>query len=232
MGTLSSPIDLIKKSFRLFFDKENMIYFLKIYVILVPFAIFSLYQDSLININTQNLNPNELSVILAKYGWLLGLGFLVNLAYLVISFWVSAAGITAVSGITAGSRTPIREVFGTAWKKLWVFSLLSIVVGLITGFGFLLLIIPGILFLVWFRFSGFEILTKDIGVGEAMRNSKKLVSGRFWKVFGRILVFGLFGILVGIVFSAIPMGIGSVISPLFGALLVLPYFLLYKELSG
>lgn len=205
---------------------------MKIYAALIIFGIYFFYEGSLVSINVSNLSVAEVGLLLSKYGWLLGVGVIVRLAFLIISFWISAAGIKAVAEVVGGTQASLREVFGFAWKKLWIFSLLSIVVGIITGLGFLLLIIPGILFLVWFRFSSFEIMTKEVGVGEAMGNSKKLVSGRFWPVFGRILVFGIFGILVSIAFSVIPMGIGDIISPVFGALLLLPYFLLYKELSG
>lgn len=230
MQKLSSPIDLIKKSFRIFFKKENLRNFLKIYIILVPFAIFSLVQSRLVNINAENLNLSKVSFPLAQYGWLLGIIVIINLINVMVSFWVSVAGIKLVSEVLGGNTVSIRETFRFAWKKLWVFFLLSVLVGLITGLGFLLLIIPGILFLVWFRFSAFELITKKVGVMGAISGSRKLVSGRFWQVFGRIIVFGLFGTLVQFVFWSVPLGIGDILLPLFGALLILPYFLLYKEL--
>lgn len=228
---LSGPIDLIKKSIQIFFKKENFVYFLKIYAILIPFAVFFLYQDSLINLNTANLSLNEASALFSKYGWLFGVGVLINLAYLIVSFWVSAAAIMAVSGVVTGPSIPVREVFSFAWKRLWAFSLLGILVSLIIGLGFVMLIVPGILFLVWFNFSAFELITRGKGIKESLGGSKKLVSGRFWKVLGRLLVFGLFSALAGLLLSAVPY-LGSIISAVFGALFILPYFLLYKELSA
>lgn len=231
MQKLSSPIDLIKKSFQVFFKKENLRNFLKIYIILVPFSIFSLVQGSLINKYTGNLSLDNLNTFSAEFGWMVGMVMIINLAYLVFSFWVGAAGIKAVSEVVRGNSVSVKETFRFAWKKLRVFFLLSVVVGLITGFGFLLLIIPGILFLVWFRFSGFELIEKKIGVREAIGNSRRLTSGRFWQVFGRIIVFGLFGTLVQFVFWSVPYGIGDILLPMLGALLILPHFLLYKELQ-
>lgn len=230
MQKLSSPVDLIKKSFRIFFKKENLRNFLKIYIVLVPFSIFSLVQSRLININAENLNLNKVSFPLAQYGWLLGIIVIINLINVMVSFWVNAAGIKLVSEILGGNPVHLKETFRFAWKKLWVFFLLSILVGLATGLGFLLLIIPGILFLVWFRFSAFELVTKKVGILEAIGNSRKLVSGRFWQIFGRIFVFGIFGTLVQFIFWSVPLGIGNILLPMFGALLILPSFLLYKEL--
>lgn len=220
---LSGPIDLIKESFRIFFDRKNLTYFFKVYSLLLPFSFLFLLQSKY---------SASISDSLTKYVWLIPVALVLAIAYALFSFWVSASGVVAVQNVVSGGSLVFKETFARSWKILGKFALLQIAVGLLTGLGFIFLIIPGILFLVWYSFSGFEMITKDVGVGEAMGGSKRLVSGRFWKVFGRILVFGLFGTVVQIVFSFIPWDLGSVVSMLFGGLLVLPYFLLYKELSG
>lgn len=230
---LSNPVELIKKSLQIFFKKENLIYFLKIYAILIPFIIITYLFD----LYTHNFNFGfNLASISQTFG-ALPLIFLifvsiVGLGYLIVSFWVGAAGILAVANVINGTVLPFKEVLRAAWKKLWIFSILNIVVGFVITLGSLLLIIPGIIFLVWYQFSKFEILTKDVGIGAAMGGSKRLVAGRFFPVFGRILVFGLFGIIIEIAAGAIPFGIGSLIQPFLGPLFILPTFLLYKELNG
>ncbi len=229
MNPLSSPADLIKKSFQIFFEKDNFLYFLKIYAILVPFALFFVFQDSVIS--TDNIDVGSVSSVFTKLAVPTFISIIIGLIYVALSFWVRAAGIKAMAEVVGGVRTSTREVFGFAWKKLWAFSLLSILVGLVVGLGFLLLIVPGILFLVWFQFSQFEMIVKDVGIKEAMGNSRRLVAGRFWKVLGRVFVFGVFGLLAQMILGFIPMGFGGVILPLFGALLTLPYILLYQELS-
>lgn len=231
MKNLSSPLKLIRESINIFFKKENLIYFLKIYAVLIPFIFASYIFDLYTNLGS-NLDITSLYQGFGLSTLFLIFVPIVALAYLVVSFWVNAAGIIAVSGVLAGNKGEVREVFLIAWKKLWKYSLLSILVGLVVGFGFLLLIIPGIIFLVWYYFSGFEFMTKETGIGAAMGASKKLISGRFFPILGRFIVFGLFGMLVQIIFSIIPWGIGSAISPIFGAFFIIPYFLLYKELSS
>lgn len=232
MKSLSSPTGLIKESFNIFFKKENLVFFLKIYAPLVPFAIFFYFQDSYINKFTQNLDISNISNVFSTLGWLPVLSLVIGLGFLIISFWTSAAGIKGVAEIVGGGQRDVRTTYQFAWRKLWIFSLLSIVVGFLVGLGFLLLIIPGIILMVWYHFSAYELLTKDVGVRAAMGGSKHLVSGRFWPVFGRIIVFGLFGILVKIFFGIFPSGLGSIIQPLSGPLIILPYFLLYRELSA
>ncbi len=227
---MSGPIDIIKKSFQIFFEKNNLIYFLKIYSPLIPFAIFFYFQDTYLNRFTQSLDLTSAEKLLAGSTWLVVLAILVGLAYLVISFWVNAAGIKGVAGVVGEGATDFRTTYKLALRVLWPYSLLSILLTVIISIGFFLLIIPGILFLVWYHFAAYELLTKEVGVGAAMKGSKQLVKGRFWPVFGRFIVFGIFQVLVSIFFGLIPSSLGGIIQPFFGALLILPYFLLYKEL--
>lgn len=227
---LSGPIKLIKESLILFFKKNNLLYFLRIYGILIPFNIFFYFQGNILSGN--NVNVTDPTQLLAKNAWTIWASIPVGLAYLIISFWIGASGIKATANVVEGLNLNFGETLKFAWNKLWAFSLLSIVVGLITSIGFILLIVPGILFLVWYHFSSFEFMTKNVGIKAAMGGSKKLVSGKFWPVFGRLIIFGIFGILIQAVLSLIPLSLGNIIQPLFGGLLILPYFLLYRELSN
>lgn len=220
---LSGPVELIKKSFEIFFKKENLLYFLKIYALLIPFSILSLFQNNFLNSKIQSLtDPLQ---VFSQYSWVVVPGIIIGLIGLIISFWINASGILAVSKATSGEALSVKETFSTTWKMLFRFSVLDILIGLIVGLGFILLIIPGILFWVWFSFAGFELITKGIGVKESLGNSKKLVAGRFWKVFGRLIVFGLFSALAGFLVSVVPFGAGGVITTLLGALFILPPYL-------
>lgn len=203
---LSGPVELIKKSFAIFFKKENLIYFLKIYAILVPFTIISLFQNSLINSRIQSItDPLQ---FFNQYMWLIIPGIFIGLAGLIISFWVGASGILAIDRVTGAANLSAKETLAATWKMLFKFSVLDILIGLIVTLGFVLLIIPGILFWVWFYFAGFELITKGTGIKESLGNSKKLVAGRFWAVVGRLIIFGLFSALAGFLVSIIPYGAG------------------------
>jgi len=217
---LSGPLDLIKKSIRIFFEKKNLVYFLKIYSPLIPFALFSAFQK---NFN----NPFAQSSL-----WMSGLSLFGGLASLIVYFLVGLSGLYGVNAVVAGGIPDVRAVYRTAWKNLWKFSLLVMVTFLIVVGGIILLIIPGIVFGVWYSFSRFLFVEKNTGIKESLAGSKALVAGRFWKVFGRFFVFGLFAILVQIVAGIVPFGLGSVITTMVGALFILPPYLLYQELKS
>jgi hypothetical protein len=232
MKKLSSPIDLIKKSFEIYFKKENAIYFLKIYSLLLPFSIVSMVLGNFVSSHTQGITSEVDAVrIFASFGWAMALMVIINLASIVVYFWVNASGIIGVSNIISGGKLTVREVLNLAWKKLWKLALLGIVAGLITVLGFLLLIVPGVLFVVWFSFASYILIIEGLGVKASMQQSKELVKGRFWPVLGRLFVFGIFADLLQSFLSFIPF-VGSFIAALLGALYILPNYLLYKELKG
>ncbi len=218
---MTSPIELIKKSIQIFFKKENLIYLSKIYLVLVPFSIFSLFQGYLVNPDT--LQPKNVSFTV--------LIIAVNLVYVFLSVLVGATVIEAIRRIVNNEKLVVKSAFQVGWKKYWSYLMLSILLALIIGFGFVLLIIPGILFAVWYSFSRFILIESDkTGVVATLGKSKKLVQGRFWKVFGRLLTFGIFSAVVVLLVSLIPYGIGSVLGVFLEALFIIPSYLLYKEL--
>lgn len=210
---------MIKKSVSIFFEKKNLIYFLKIYSPIAPFAVINAIQSYLIKINYP------------LFSWVSGAFLLIGAVSLLVYFFVGLAGIYAVQGVVSGNTLSIKGVYQAAWANLWKFSLLAILIFLITVGGTLLLIIPGIIFGVWFTFSNFIFVEKNPGIKASLTASKKIVSGRFWQVLGRIIVFGIFFVLVQIVTSIIPFGIGSILTEVAGALFILPSFLLYKQLN-
>lgn len=68
---------------------------------------------------------------------------------------------------------------------LWIILLNSLVV---LG-GFILLIIPGIIFSVWFMFSQFALIFENIRGAQALLRSKELVIGHWWRIFFYSLIF-------------------------------------------
>lgn len=72
----------------------------------------------------------------------------------------------------------------------------------------LLLIVPAIIYGVYWSFSIFAIVFHNKSFRDALRYSKEVVQGRWWRVFGVLFVFGILSLLVGmavaIVFAFLP----------------------------
>ncbi len=114
-----------------------------------------------------------------------------------------------------------KETFKKVLSYIWVSILVMVVViaGLVLG------IIPGIFFCVWFIFATFSNLIDDKKGLQALVFSKQLVSGRAWRVIGKLL-FPLVAIL-GYILAAVLVGL--IIALLFkkivilGILLMIPF---------
>ncbi len=219
---------MIKKSFNIFFKKENFIYFLKIYL---PAFIFSLLSAG----RQGNGVANELEQSNFQYfldrPFLIALLILILIAVIILGIWFAAASLEAVIRVVNSGKLLFKDTYKKAWKYAFKLLLASLLVGLIVFGGMILLVIPGIIFAVWFTFFRFGIAEKELDIGASLKQSKALVTGRFWKVFGRLIVFTLFGMLGQILFSFVPI-LGPAAVTLFGALFLLPYYLLYRELAS
>jgi hypothetical protein len=101
--------------------------------------------------------------------------------------------------------------FGSAFIPLLLAHVVSAV---LTGFGFLCCILPGIYLGVAWKFTLPLVIDKRMGFWEAMELSRKTVTGQWWILFALFLVAGLISALgviaccVG-VFATIPIGIAA-----------------------
>jgi hypothetical protein len=220
MQKLSPPFDLIKKAVNIFSKKENLVFLIKVYSPAAFFSALSIAQGYLFS-----------SLVSSKSVWLVIVMTFIQILYLLTSVFVAGSGVVALGRVMESKELSVKKTFKSAWKIYWAFFLFSITLALIYFFGFIALIVPGLLFVVWFAFSRFLTIEKGFGIKQSLIKSKELTKGNYWKILGRLIVFGGFMILVGIILSVIPYGVGSVISSLCGGLFLLPVYLLYKEIS-
>ncbi|MEK7618789.1 MAG: hypothetical protein AAB416_00935 [Patescibacteria group bacterium] len=69
----------------------------------------------------------------------------------------------------------------------------SILASLTITAGFILLIVPGMIFSVWYFFPLFVLVSENVWGSSALRRSHSLVRGRFWPSAVRIGMIGLVG---------------------------------------
>lgn len=221
MKTVSSPFELIKKSVNIFSKKENFVFLVKIYLPVVFFSLLSAAQSFL-----PASIKNSTSI------WLvLGVGT-TQILYFLTSTLVTVSAIIALGRVIGGGELSFKKTYKSAWENYWLFLLLSAVLTLIYVFGFLLLIVPGLIFVVWFAFSRFLVIERGLKIKQALLKSKEMVKGIYWKILGRLIIFSVFTVLIQMVLSIIPYNFGTVVSSLFGGLYMLPLYLLYKELNA
>jgi uncharacterized membrane protein len=83
----------------------------------------------------------------------------------------------------------------------------SIVVGIVTTIGFILLIVPGIYWGLRLQFFGWVIVDKEVGPFEAMQESWEMTRGAAWQLFLLWLVLFFVNIL-----GCVALGIGLLVT--------------------
>lgn len=216
---MKGPITYIKEAWGIYTKKENFVFFARVMAVLViastvlSFLIGYFYPAEYSrNIDFSNAPAVVGFVILSVIG-----------AF--VSLWTQSTVYFSI--LKMGN--PEKEVFQLGYKNIWRYLLTSLVLGLIIVGGVILLVIPAVIFGIWFSFTIFLVLDKNLRVGEALRTSKSMVKGKFWQVLGRNLVFGLFTAIASLILTAVPY-LGSMAATFMVPLFTLPGYLLYKDL--
>jgi len=213
------PIDvLFKKSFDLY--KK----FLWVFVILAALHIAIMVGCVIVLALPFLLLFFKQTIALVIVAFLLALAVVVSAT--ILSLWVKVSFFVLLKE----KDTPLkaRQAMAKGWPLVWSYLWVSFLVGLAVGLGTLLLIIPGIIFAVWFTFSVYILVFEGQKGTQALRRSRELVKGYWWPVFGRLcLMFG-----IAFLVSRIP-SIGFVLNMLFVTPFVLVYhYYLYEDLKN
>ncbi|MDX6548856.1 MAG: hypothetical protein QOG33_2406 [Gaiellales bacterium] len=132
-------------------------------------------------------------------------------------FLTGLAGLVtpAIAAIVVGDVATGREpTIGGVWSRLGPLIVPLILTGILTWIvvilGTILLIIPGVLFYVWFALSAQAIAIEDRRYTGAMGRSRELVSGSWWRVFGILLLVAILGAIASqVVESALAAVLGA-----------------------
>jgi len=126
----------------------------------------------------------------------------------------------------------LREAFGVAKKNFWRYLGFMIVTGVFLVLLYILLIIPGIIFTVYWAFASYIFIHKNTTVMGALKESKRIVRGNWWKVFWRGLLLLIIYVVVDGILGFIPI-IGGLLSMLIlYPFMVLFFKNLYMDMAG
>ena len=150
---------------------------------------------------------------------------------LAIFYFLTSLSYTYI-GFANKKDLSFNTVLGFARKYFWRYVGLSLLVIVCLIPLYILLIIPGIIFTVFWAFSSYIMVNEKTKIRESMKKSRALVKGRWWKVFGFGLLFLLIFVIVSAIVNIIPF-IGGIIS----SLVLTPFLILffknfYLDLKG
>jgi uncharacterized membrane protein len=141
-----------------------------------------------------------------------------------VSLLITLGWLRVSLEITNGAKPELGDVFKANGYGPFILASILFYLGVVIGF--ILLIIPGIIFIATFGFYGFVIAQRGDGVGvlESLQRSHEITRGHRWQLFGMAIVLflvnlvGLLACIVGVVFTA--------------GITLIAWAYLYRALSG
>ncbi len=115
-----------------------------------------------------------------------------------ISLWISVFLIELINKAHNKEKIEIKNLYNVSFQKIPSYLWVSFLTGLVTILGLFLLIIPAIIFSVWFAFAPYiNVLENKKNKGRvALKNSREMVRGYWGKTFWRLLLPPLFIYLI------------------------------------
>ncbi len=131
---------------------------------------------------------------------------LLQIASTIVNVIVTLGFIKLSLSVYDGVKPSVSIIFSQT-KYFFRYFFASVLYGLIVLGGMLLLVIPGIIWAIRFRYFGYAIVAKDMKIIESLKESRRLTKGLTWKLF--VFSLALFGInLLGL----IPAGVGLLVT--------------------
>ena len=102
------------------------------------------------------------------------------------------------------------------WRYIW----LSIIMLFLLALLFLLLIVPGIIFLIYWTFASYILIWEDKSAWESMKRSKEIIKGKWWRTFSYMILLGIIIVAISFVFSIPSLFLGEKSSSFMGSVIV------------
>jgi hypothetical protein len=265
---------ILDRTFKIY--KDNFIRFVTIVAIIqVPIALLMIISTSFLQRgvpsqsgvnsrqtsrysrqNTENINTERSRTRFSNTGedgpnplvMLMG-GIVAGILGMLGNILCRGALIKSVSELYLGTEITVGQAYRFVWPKFLTLIGAGIMVVLVVYLGLLLLVVPGIIFGLWFALTTPAIVVENLRATEGMTRSKALVSGNLGKIFSVAFLIFVISFVVAIPFSFAGRFIGGILfsnnillmtfishlTDIVGQILVIPigaiaYILLYYDL--
>ena len=148
---------------------------------------------------------------------------LVVLVVMVAGMWSQSATLAAV----VDDRMSVRDALRAGWQRLWAMGWILLLAGSIVMTGFLLFMVPGIIFSISLMFALYPLYEDDLHGMDAVLASHRYVKGRWWNTLGKLLLIWL----IAIVLDMIPL-VGPLLYFVFTPFLLLFLVTMYRDLKA
>lgn len=192
--------DLLSDSWSEYKLNFKVIFKLFLYFVIIPgivivgYQIYGMVSLGTLAIDTEN-NPFAVFDQYPTY-------FITSLFLSLISGLLSFLAYVSITfGALRGKKFSFSEALHEGKKNYWRAISYTIVVSIFIILLFMLLIVPGIVFAVYWIFAYFVFLNEKKGIIDSLSTSYNMVKGKWWMTFGYGLLLMLIIIGISIIFS-------------------------------
>lgn len=112
------------------------------------------------------------------------LSFALNCALLIFQYVLTAALLVGTLMVVDGKKVSLEAIKARLnGQNVLVLAVCSFLVGLLTGVGFLLFIIPGVIIALMFAFTSYVVMDKGTNVNDTFATVRELTRGVRGKIF-------------------------------------------------
>lgn len=197
--------DILDRGLKLLLARLPTLYVINL-VVLAPILVMQLAAPLLGDVIGRGLGGAELSpvvVVIVAFA-----GLMLFLIALLIQPIATAAILHVIAEEFVDRHVGVGEALRFAMGRFLSLLGATLLLGLAVGFGFILCIVPGLFFWVWFVFAPQVVVVEDRTPVDALNRSKELGDGYGWRIFGLLMLFLLIGIafnlLVGLLGLVLP----------------------------
>lgn len=165
-----------------------------------------------------------------------------SIVSLFAAFLLQASLVKAVQDVRDGrADLSLSETVSAVTPYLWSVAGASILAGIGIAIGLFLLIVPGLYLITIWAVIVPAIVIERSGVLASFGRSRDLVRGYGWQVFGTLavafVILIVVGIVLGLIFLALPVVVRTGLSTVVSGTLIAPYIalvvtLIYYRLTG
>ena len=143
-----------------------------------------------------------------------------SLAFVSLGFILYLLGLFILQGMIvkaavngfAGRSTSFGDAFGVGLRQFLPLVGLAIVAGIATAFGYLLLIVPGVLLSIIWSVAAPAVVVEKRGIFESLQRSRDLTRGYRGQVFGLLVIYVVFSWIIAIAITGIGVATGGTVA--------------------
>ena len=215
--------DLFSDAMSTYKEHQRMFFRLGFLFYLLPLSLLEIAAAIALGFIPSSLGAGGLILSNLLIPLLVGIGKSAVSAVFTIFFTIAVIKVLTLR--RARGAASVHEAVHNSSSYLGKAVLLSVILGLALIALFFLFIIPAIIFGVFWAFALYALVVDNTGVAQAMRQSRKIVSGRWWTVFIYLLLLALIISAVELMVILPVILIIGLIGGFVGVLLGLPWLL-------